>query len=88
MSRISGKIRHNLKPALFSAPGEADAAGKQHRLRAFIPGAVLVIAHQRIPTGGKLHPYLVTPPSVEADADETAFPGGKTGEFQPRFFDT
>ena len=87
MSRIFGKIRHNLKPALFSAPREADAAGKQHRLRAFIPGAVLVVAHQRIPTGGKLHPYLVAPSSVQTNADETAFPGGKTGEFQPRFFD-
>ena len=77
--RIFGKIRHNFKPALFPAPGKADAAGKQHRLRSFVPGAVLVVAHQGVPPGGKLHPYLVAPSGVETNPDETAFPGGKAG---------
>ena len=84
---IFPEIRHSFKPALFPAPREADAAGKQQRVCALIPGTVFVVAHQRIPSGGKLYPDLVAPPRMQANADETALPGGKTGEFQPRFFD-
>lgn len=72
--RIFSKIRHSFKPALFPAPREADAAGKQHRVCALIPGTVLVVAHQRIPSGGKLYPDLVAPPRMQANADETAPP--------------
>ena len=66
--------------------GEGDAAGEQHRLFPFIPGAVLVVAHQGEAPGGELDPDLMAPSGMEPHMNEAGFSRRQTGKFQPGFF--
>lgn len=68
-------------------PGEAYAAGKEHRRTRFIPGAIFMVSNKRKSAAGKLYPNLVAAAGVQTDADQGGFPLAQALKFQPCFFD-
>ena len=46
-----------------------------------------MVAHQREPAAGELHPDLMASAGVQPDADKSAFPICQTIVGQPGFFD-
>ena len=70
----------------FAFPGEGNAAGKQHGFFLFIPGAVLMVTHERKTMAGKLYPDLMAAAGVQPDTHQTFFPGAEGFELQPGFF--
>lgn len=59
----------------------------EHWTLHFVPGAILVIPHQRISPGCKLHPDLVRAPGVQQDMHQCRIALGQPGEFQTRPLD-
>ena len=72
----------------FTLPGEADAAGEEHRFQPLVPGAVLVVTHQGESAARKLDPNLVGTARMEADVDQAGVTIGEAVKLQTGVFDT
>ena len=69
-------FRGGFVPVDSAAEGEGDPAREQHRGGGFVPGAVFVVANQRVAAAGKLHPDLMASSGVESNMDQAGGSGG------------
>ena len=68
---------------LLSPVGKGEATGEEHGGGAVVPGAVFVVAQERIAPAGKLHPNLVASAGVEPDPHQAGIALFQPEEFQP-----